>query len=98
NTRVVCRAQKYTYHDSDYEHTEQWVDPDRHREAAAALAAWAAAYAPRKPSEDEILAALEARIDPRLSADVGGRAMVFAEDGVEVIFNELLGIGSIHAE
>ena len=25
-------------------------------------------------------------------------AMVFAEEGVEAIFNELLGIGSIHAD
>jgi hypothetical protein len=98
NSRVGWLALNHSYDDSDDEHTEQWLDPDRHREAAAALAAWAAAYAPGKPSEDEILAALEARIDPRLSEDVGGRAMVFAEDGVEVIFNELLGIGSIHAE
>jgi hypothetical protein len=42
--------------------------------------------------------ALEARLDASLSAQVGGRAMVFAEEGVEVIFNQLLGIGTIHVD
>ena len=98
SSQVGWLALNHSYDDSDDEHTEQWLDPDQHRQAAAALAAWAASYAPLKPSEDEIVAALEARVDARLSEDIGGRAMVFAEEGVEVIFNQLLGIGSIHVE
>ena len=89
-------ALNHSYADSDETHTEQWLDPEKHRKAAGALAAWAAEYAPRKPTEDEIVAALAALEDPELSEDLGGRAMVFAEEGVEVVFNQLLGIGSIH--
>ena len=91
-------ALNHSYDDSDDEHTEQWLDPEQHQEAAAALAAWAAAFAPRKATEDEIVATLGALVDPRLSDDVGGRSMVFVEEGVEAIFNQLLGIGSIHVE
>ena len=91
-------ALNHSYDDSDDAHTEQWLDPEKHREAAAALAAWAAEYAPRKPGEVEIVAALAALEDQGLSNQLGERAMVFAEEGVEAIFNQLLGIGSIHAE
>jgi hypothetical protein len=87
-----------SYDDSDEAHTQQWLDPEEHRNAAAELAAWAVAYAPRKPTEAEIVAALAAHEDTGLSESIGGRAMVFAEEGVEAVFNELLGIGSIHAD
>jgi hypothetical protein len=91
-------AINHSYDDSDDEHTQQWLDPEEHPQAAAELAAWAADYAPRKPTADEIVAVLAALEDGGLSADLGGRAMVFAEEGVEAIVNELLGIGSIHSE
>ena len=91
-------AINHSYDDSDEAHTQQWLDPEEHRNAAADLAAWAADSAPRKPTEIEIVAALAALEDTELSEGVGGRAMVFAEEGVEAIFNELLGIGSIHAD
>jgi hypothetical protein len=90
-------ALNHSYDDSDDAHTEQWLDPEEHRKAAGALSAWAAEYAPRKATEAEIIAALAALEDANLSASIGGRAMVFAEEGVEAIFNRLLGIGSIHA-
>jgi hypothetical protein len=91
-------AINHSYDDSDDAHTEQWLDPEQHRGAAAALAAWAAEYAPRKPADAEIVAALAALEDAGLSNQLGERAMVFAEEGVEAIFNQLLGIGTIHAE
>jgi hypothetical protein len=91
-------AINHSYDDSDEAHTRQWLDPEDHRKAAAALAAWSAAYAPRKTTEAEIVASLAALEEPDLSEEVGGRSMVFAEEGVEAIFNELLGIGSIHAD
>ena len=94
---VAWLALNHSYDDSDEAHTEQWLDPERHRRAAAALAAWAHEYAPRKPTEDEIIAALAALEDAQLSKNIGGRAIVFVEEGVEAIFNRLLGIGSIHA-
>jgi hypothetical protein len=95
---VAWLALNHSYDDSDEAHTEQWLDPEEHRKAAGALAAWAAEYAPRKPTEAEIVGALAALEDAELSRDLGGRAMVFAEEGVEAIFSELLGIGSIHVE
>jgi hypothetical protein len=91
-------ALNHSYDDSDEAHTEQWLDTAEHRKAADALAGWAAEYAPRKPTEAEIVAALAALEDAGLSEDLGGRAMVFAEEGVEAIFNDLLGIGSIHTD
>jgi hypothetical protein len=97
-SEVGYLALNHSYDDSDEAHTEQWLDPEEHRKAAGALAAWAAEYAPRKPTEADIVGALAALEDAELSRDLGGRAMVFAEEGVEAIFNQLLGIGSIHAD
>jgi len=83
-----------SYDDSDDVHTEQWSDPDLHRAAAQKLAAWAADYAPRHPSGDEIVASLSKLEDPDLSRDLGMRSLVFAEDGLRVIF-DLLGIADL---
>lgn len=91
-------AINHSYDDSDEAHTQQWLDPEDHGKAAAALAAWSAVYAPRATTDAEIVASLAALEEPGLSEELGGRSMVFAEEGVEAIFNELLGIGSIHAD
>jgi hypothetical protein len=84
-----------SYDDSDDAHTEQWTDPALHRAAAQQLSAWAARYAPRKPSADEIIERLSRLEDADLSREVGMRSLVFAEDGLRVIFNELLGIADL---
>jgi hypothetical protein len=84
-----------SYDDSDDAHTEQWTDPELHEAAVHALAAWAADYAPRKPSGDEIVERLSALEDEELSREVGVRSLVFAEDGMRVIFNDLLGIADL---
>ena len=47
-------AINHSYDDSDEAHT--WLDPEDHRKAADALAAWSVAYAPRKTTEAEIVA------------------------------------------
>ena len=98
DTPVDWLAINHSYDDSDEAHTQQWLDPEDHGKAAAALAAWSAVYAPRTTTDAEIVASLAALEEPGLSEELGGRSMVFAEEGVEAIFNELLGIGSIHAD
>lgn len=84
-----------SYDDSDDAHTEQWTDPALHRAAAQELSAWAARYAPRKPSADEIIEGLSGLEDGELSREIGVRSLVFAEDGLRVIFNDLLGIADL---
>jgi hypothetical protein len=84
-----------SYDDADELHTEQWVNPDLHRAAAQALSDWAARYAPRKPSAEEIIEKLRGLEDEQLSSEIGNRSLVFAEDGLRVIFNDLLGIADI---
>ena len=92
---VAMVAINPSYDDSDEAHTEQWADPALHREAAQALSAWAAQNAPRKPSADEIVERLSGLEDGELSRDIGVRSLVFAEDGLRVIFGDLLGIADL---
>jgi hypothetical protein len=46
-------------------------------------------------SADEIVATLADLDDQRLSAEIGVPAMVFAEDGLRAVFEELLGFPSL---
>jgi hypothetical protein len=82
-----------SYDDSDESHTEQWLDPDAHRAAAEELARWAAQSTEAKPSSDAIVAALAKLEDAGLSAQIGERQILFAEDGLRAVF-ELLGLPS----
>jgi hypothetical protein len=83
------------YGDSPAEHTRRWTDLDARREGADELARWATAHAPRKPSSDEIMAALADLEDDELSTELGMAAMVFAEDGLRAVFQDLLGFRSL---
>ena len=83
------------YDDSMEEFTERWADQGERRAAADELARWAAANAPKQPSADEITAKLADLEDQRLSAQIGVPAMVFAEDGVRAVFEDLLGFPSL---
>jgi hypothetical protein len=89
---VAALAINPSYDDSDAAHTRQWIDADQHLTAARALSQWAAQYAPRKPSAGEIVERLAELEDEELSSEVGIRSLVCAEDGLRVIFNDLLGI------
>jgi hypothetical protein len=81
-----------SYDDSDEQHTEQWLDLDAHRAAADALARWAAVSAETKPSSDAIVAALAGLEDAGLSAELGERHILFAEDGLRAVLQDLLGL------
>jgi hypothetical protein len=83
------------YDESMEEYTERWADPSARREAADELSRWAAANAPQEPSGEEIVAALTKLENKGLSAQIGLPAMVFAEDGVRVVFEDLLGFPSL---
>jgi hypothetical protein len=81
-----------SYDDSDEEHTVQWLDLDAHRAAADALARWAAVSTEMKPSSDAIIAGLARLEDAGLSAELGERHILFAEDGVRAVLQDLLGL------
>lgn len=84
------------YGDDDLgtEHSRRWIDLDERRESADLLAHWARRYAPAKPKGEEIVSALDALVDEKLSADLEIPSLVFAEDGVRAVF-ELLGFRSL---
>jgi hypothetical protein len=84
-----------SYDDSDERHTEQWLDPDAHRAAADALARWAAVSTEMTPSSDAIVAALRDLEDDNLGAQLGERHILFAEDGLRAVFQDLLGFPSL---
>lgn len=76
-----------SYEDSDEELTRLWLDPDKRRSAAEALAAWAEAGTGAKVSADAILGALA-----DLEEDFEGeRSILMAEDGLRAIFQGILG-------
>lgn len=83
------------YDESMEDHTSRWADAGARRAAAEELARWAAANAPKQPSGDAILATLAKLEDKRLSAQIGVPAMVFAEDGLRAVFEDLLGFPSL---
>ena len=83
-----------SYDDSDDEHTEQWLDPDAHRAAAEALCAWAATATEARPSSEQIVEALARLEDERLGRELGGRHIVFAEEGLRAVF-DVLGFPSL---
>ncbi len=83
-----------SYDDGDPQHTEQWLDAEAHKDAAEAVARWAADHAPKKPSGAEIVSALAELEDPDLGAEVGERMLVFAEEGLRAVFG-LLGFASL---
>ena len=80
------------YDDSDEAYTEQWLDPGAHRAAAEALARWAAASTETRPSSDAIVAALADLEDAELGAELGERHILFAEDGLRAVLQDLLGL------
>jgi hypothetical protein len=81
-----------SYDDSDEAHTEQWLDPGAHRAAAEALARWAAASTETRPSSEAIVAALADLEDAELGAELGERHILFAEDGLRAVLQDLLGL------
>jgi hypothetical protein len=81
-----------SYDYSDEEHTEQWFDPDAHRAAAEALARWAAVSTEMKPSSETIIAALAELEDAELGAELGERHILFAEEGLRAVLQDLLGL------
>jgi hypothetical protein len=85
------------YDDSMDELTERWADADARHEAADELARWASANAPKQPSAEEIVARLAGLEDERLSSQIGMPAMLFAEDGLSAVFEDLLGFPSLEA-
>jgi hypothetical protein len=84
-----------SYDDSDDRHTDQWLDADAHRAAAEGLARWAARSIEAKPSSDAVIAALAELEDDALSAELGERHILFAEDGLRAVFQDLLGFPNL---
>jgi hypothetical protein len=83
------------YEDDDEEHTRRWLDPAAHRAAADALAAWTEGWSSKEVTGEAVVRALAELEDQDLGQELQERALVFAEDGLRAVWEDVLGLPSL---
>ena len=84
----------YDSDNPDVEHDRQWNDPIAHREAADALGAWSASFAPKATTGRAIVDALVSLEDAGFAAE--GIRWVDGASALSAIFEDLLGFPSLY--